>query len=100
MPKNPIEVLAQARRNCCMVGYFCDNPAYLATRRALDAIWHERIGTPYLAMSMIVVANLLNNPGKTDLQAPLPYCLRRGWFEIGSLKSRPGVEGPTARRLN
>jgi enamine deaminase RidA (YjgF/YER057c/UK114 family) len=75
--KNLLEVLAQAggeaRHICRMTAYCCDKPAYLAARRQLGAIWRERMGTPtgthYPAMSMIFVADLLDNPGKIELEA-------------------------------
>ena len=41
----------------------------LAARRELGAIWRERMGTHYPAMSMIFVADLLDNPGKIELEA-------------------------------
>jgi enamine deaminase RidA (YjgF/YER057c/UK114 family) len=75
--KNLLEVLAQAggeaRHICRMTAYCCDKPAYLAARRELGKIWRERMGTPtgthYPAMSMIFVADLLDNPGKIELEA-------------------------------
>jgi enamine deaminase RidA (YjgF/YER057c/UK114 family) len=71
--KNLLEVLAQAggeaRHICRMTAYCCDKPAYLAARRQLGAIWRERMGNHYPAMSMIFVADLLDNPGKIELEA-------------------------------
>ncbi len=52
-----------------MTAYCCDKPAYLAARRALGAIWREQMGAHYPAMSMIFVADLLDHPGKIELEA-------------------------------
>ena len=71
--KNVLAVLAQAggeaRHICRMTAYCCDKPAYLAARRALSAIWREHMGAHYPAMSMIFVADLLDSPGKIELEA-------------------------------
>jgi len=71
--KNVLEVLAQAggqaEHICRMTAYCCDKPAYLAARRALGAIWRQQMGSHYPAMSMIFVADLLDNPGKIELEA-------------------------------
>jgi enamine deaminase RidA (YjgF/YER057c/UK114 family) len=71
--KNVLAVLAQAggeaRQICRMTAYCCDKPAYLAARRALGAIWREQMGTHYPAMRMIFVADLLDSPGKIELEA-------------------------------
>ena len=70
---NVLAVLAQAggkpRHICRITAYCCDKPAYLAARRALGAVWHERMGSHYPAMSMIFVADLLDSPGKIELEA-------------------------------
>jgi enamine deaminase RidA (YjgF/YER057c/UK114 family) len=71
--KNVLAVLAQAggeaRHICRMTAYCCDKPAYLAARRALGAIWREQMGSHYPAMSMIFVTDLLDSPGKIELEA-------------------------------
>ena len=71
--RNVLAVLAQAggeaRHICRMTAYCCDKPAYLAARRALGAIWRQQMGLHYPAMSMIFVADLLDNPGKIELEA-------------------------------
>ena len=71
--KNVLAVLAvaggQARHICRMTAFCCDKPAYLAARRELGAIWRELMGTHYPAMSMIFVSDLLDNPGKIELEA-------------------------------
>ena len=52
-----------------MTAYCCDKPAYLAARRELGAIWRRHMGDHYPAMSMIFVADLLDSPGKIELEA-------------------------------
>lgn len=42
---------------------------YLASRRELGRIWRTLIGNHYPAMSMIFVADLLDHPGKIELEA-------------------------------
>ena len=70
---NLLAVLAEAGGRPEHVGritaYCCDKPAYLAARRELGAIWRERMGTHYPAMSMIFVADLLDHPAKIELEA-------------------------------
>ena len=70
---NVLAVLAQAggeaRHICRITAFCCDKPAYLAARSALGAIWRRKMGTHYPAMSMIFVADLLDNPGKIELEA-------------------------------
>ncbi len=60
---------AEARHICRMTAYCCDKPAYLAARRELGAIWRRHIGHHYPAMSMIFVSDLLDHPGKIELEA-------------------------------
>jgi len=71
--KNVIAVLAEAGARpehiCRMTAYCCDKPAYLAARRALGAIWQGLMGRHYPAMSMIFVSDLLDSPGKIELEA-------------------------------
>jgi enamine deaminase RidA (YjgF/YER057c/UK114 family) len=71
--KNVLAVLAQAggeaRHICRMTAFCCDKPAYLAARRALGAIWRQQMGKHFPAMSMIFVADLLDSPGKIELEA-------------------------------
>ena len=71
--KNVLMVLAEAggeaRHICRMTAYCCDKPAYLAARRELSAIWRKHMGSHYPAMSMIFVADLLDSPGKIELEA-------------------------------
>ncbi len=71
--ENIIAVLAQAnalpRHICRMTGYCTDKPAYLAGRRELGEIWRRLIGRHYPTMSMIFVSDLLDAPGKIELEA-------------------------------
>ena len=71
--KNVLAVLAEAGGSpehiCRMTAYCCDKPAYLAARRELGAIWKRHMGRHYPAMSMIFVADLLDAPGKIELEA-------------------------------
>jgi enamine deaminase RidA (YjgF/YER057c/UK114 family) len=70
---NVLAVLAEAggkpEHICRMTAYCCDKPAYLAARRELGAIWRKAMGTHYPAMSMIFVSDLLDSPGKIELEA-------------------------------
>ena len=70
---NIVDVLAVAGAKpehiCRMTAYCCDKPAYMAARKQLGAIWRKRIGNHYPAMSMIFVVDLLDNPGKIELEA-------------------------------
>jgi enamine deaminase RidA (YjgF/YER057c/UK114 family) len=71
--KNVIAVLAEAGARpehvCRMTAYCCDKPAYLAARQELGAIWRRYMGRHYPAMSMIFVSDLLDSPGKIELEA-------------------------------
>ena len=71
--KNVLAVLAQAggqaQHICRMTAFCCDKPAYLAARRELGAVWRRLMGTHYPAMSMIFVSDLLDEPGKIELEA-------------------------------
>jgi enamine deaminase RidA (YjgF/YER057c/UK114 family) len=71
--QNIIAVLAEAGARpehvCRMTAYCCDKPAYLAARRELGGIWRRLMGRHYPAMSMIFVSDLLDSPGKIELEA-------------------------------
>jgi enamine deaminase RidA (YjgF/YER057c/UK114 family) len=71
--KNVIAVLAEAGARpehvCRMSAYCCDKPAYLAARGELGKIWKRLMGRHYPAMSMIFVSDLLDSPGKIELEA-------------------------------
>ena len=70
---NVLAVLGQAggqpQHICRITAFCCDKPAYLAARGELGAIWRQLMGRHYPAMSMIFVADLLDNPGKIELEA-------------------------------
>lgn len=71
--KNVLAVLAEAGGRpthiCRMTAYCCDKPAYLAARPQLGRIWCALMGRHYPAMSMIFVSDLLDSPGKIELEA-------------------------------
>ncbi len=71
--KNVLAVVAEAggkaEHICRMTAYCCDKPAYLAARRELGRIWQTLMGRHYPAMSMIFVSDLLDAPGKIELEA-------------------------------
>lgn len=71
--KNLLAVLAVAGgkpENVCRITAFCcDKPAYLAARPELGKIWRRLMGKHFPAMSMIFVSDLLDNPGKIELEA-------------------------------
>lgn len=71
--KNVLEVLAQAggraEHICRITAFCCDKPAYLAARPELGRIWRAQMGRHFPAMSMIFVSDLLDNPGKIELEA-------------------------------
>jgi len=77
--RNVLAVLAQAGGRphdiCRITAYCCDKPAYLASRRALRGVWREQMGAHYPAMSLLFVADLLDSPGKIELEATavVPY---------------------------
>ena len=70
---NVLKVLAQAggrpEHICRITAYCCDKPAYLAARAELGRIWRRLMGSHYPAMSMIFVSDLLDSPGKIELEA-------------------------------
>ena len=71
--QNIIAVLAEAGARpehiCRMTAYCCDKPAYLGARAELGRIWRRMMGRHYPAMSMIFVSDLLDSPGKIELEA-------------------------------
>ena len=54
---------------CRITAFCCDKPAYLAARPELGKIWRRLMGKHFPAMSMIFVSDLLDNPGKIELEA-------------------------------
>ena len=71
--KNLLAVLAEAggrpEHICRITAFCCDKPAYLAARSELGRIWRRHMGRHYPAMSMIFVSDLLDSPGKIELEA-------------------------------
>ena len=71
--KNVLAVLAEAggraEHICRITAYCCDKSAYLAARPQLGRIWQTLMGKHYPAMSMIFVSDLLDAPGKIELEA-------------------------------
>jgi len=70
---NVLAVLAEAggraEHICRITAYCCDKSAYLAARPQLGRIWRSLMGRHYPAMSMIFVSDLLDSPGKIELEA-------------------------------
>jgi len=58
-----------AQHICRITAFCCDKPAYLAARPQLGRIWQKYMGKHFPAMSMIFVADLLDSPGKIELEA-------------------------------
>jgi enamine deaminase RidA (YjgF/YER057c/UK114 family) len=71
--KNVLAVLATAggrpEHICRMTAYCCDKAAYLAARPQLGRIWRALMGKHFPAMSMIFVVDLLDHPGRIELEA-------------------------------
>jgi len=70
---NVLAVLAEAggrpEHICRITAFCCDKPAYLAARAQLGAMWKRLMGRHYPCMSMIFVSDLLDSPGKIELEA-------------------------------
>jgi enamine deaminase RidA (YjgF/YER057c/UK114 family) len=49
--------------------YLTDKAAYLAARRAIGGVYRELIGAHYPAMSLVVVAGLLEDRAKVEIEA-------------------------------
>ena len=54
---------------CRMTAYCTDKRAYLDARPELGRIWQRLMGRHYPAMSLIFVTDLLDHPGKIELEA-------------------------------
>jgi enamine deaminase RidA (YjgF/YER057c/UK114 family) len=71
--KNVLTVLAKAgggpEHICRITAFCCDKQAYLAARPALGRIWQKLMGKHFPCMSMIFVSDLLDSPGKIELEA-------------------------------
>jgi enamine deaminase RidA (YjgF/YER057c/UK114 family) len=70
---NVLAVLAEAggkpEHICRITAYCCDKKAYLAARPELGRIWRRHMGKHYPAMSLVFVSDLLDSPGKIELEA-------------------------------
>lgn len=71
--ENVLVVLAEAggrAEHICRMTVFCtDKPAYLAARAELGRVWRRLMGRHFPAMSMIFVTDLLDSPGKVEIEA-------------------------------
>ena len=71
--QNVLAVLSEAggrpEHICRITAFCCDKPAYLAARPQLGAIWKRHMGRHFPCMSMIFVSDLLDGPGKIELEA-------------------------------
>jgi enamine deaminase RidA (YjgF/YER057c/UK114 family) len=71
--RNVLRVLAEAggraEHICRITAFCCDKPGYLAARGDLGRVWRKHMGRHYPAMSMIFVSDLLDSPGKIELEA-------------------------------
>ncbi|MDX1374346.1 MAG: RidA family protein [Burkholderiales bacterium] len=71
--KNVLAVLGEAggrpEHICRITAFCCDKPAYLAARKELGRIWKNLMGRHFPCMSMIFVSDLLDSPGKIELEA-------------------------------
>ena len=70
---NVLEVLSVAGGNpehiCRMTAYCTEKDVYLSHRPELGRLWQRLMGKHYPAMSMIFVSDLLDHPGKIELEA-------------------------------
>jgi len=70
---NVLTVLAQAGGSphhiCRMTAYCTDKHAYLAGRPELGGVWRRLMGRHYPAMTLVFVSDLLDAPGKIELEA-------------------------------
>lgn len=71
--KNVLAVVAsgggEAQHICRITAYCTDKPEYLSVRPQLGKIWRNLMGRHFPAMSMIFVSDLLDHPGKIELEA-------------------------------
>lgn len=80
--RNVLAVLAEAGGEpsdiCRMTAYCTDKRAYLEGRRELGRIWRRLMGMHYPAMTMIFVSDLLDAPGKIELEVTAVVPADRG----------------------
>ena len=71
--KNVLSVVANGGgtpQHICRITAFCTSKQeYLAARPQLGEIWRNLMGKHFPAMSMIFVSDLLDHPGKIELEA-------------------------------
>ena len=71
--RNVIEVLAEAgagpEQVVRMTWYVTDRPAYVANTRAIGRVWRESFGRHYPAMTLVVVAGLLEERARVEIEA-------------------------------
>lgn len=71
--ENVLAVVAEAgggpEHICRMTAFCTDKPGYLAARSELGRVWRRQMGRHFPAMSMIFVSDLLDSPGKIELEA-------------------------------
>ena len=71
--ENVLAVLAEAggrAEHVCRMTVFCtDKLAYIAARGELGRVWRQLMSRHFPAMSMIFVADLLDSPGKVEIEA-------------------------------
>jgi len=71
--RNVIAVLAEAggrpEHICRITAFCCDKPGYIAARSDLGRVWRKHMGRHYPAMSLIFVSDLLDSPGRIELEA-------------------------------
>lgn len=71
--KNVVAILKEAgaepRHVTRMTWYITDKAAYLAATREIGPAWREVMGRHYPAMSVVVVAGLLEDRAKVEIEA-------------------------------
>lgn len=71
--RNVLDVLAEAgavpEQVARMTWYVTDRAAYVANTRALGRVWRENFGRHYPAMTLVVVAGLLEERAKVEIEA-------------------------------
>jgi enamine deaminase RidA (YjgF/YER057c/UK114 family) len=71
--RNVIDVLHSAgvepERVTRMTWYITDRAAYVANTRAIGRVWRESFGRHYPAMTLVVVAGLLEERARVEIEA-------------------------------
>jgi enamine deaminase RidA (YjgF/YER057c/UK114 family) len=71
--RNVLEVLAEGGAGpehvARMTWFITDRAAYLANTRALGRVWRESFGRHYPTMTLVVVAGLLEERAKVEIEA-------------------------------